>query len=142
MTNRKQTLETSPEVLKLSGRMIEIPIGSAASPAVEILASDPASGYTLHRDARGFVISDDENKVVATVANETAAFLYFAAPNLLAALALLEMNTPVPAVAMGENFDDPFPLPDYIKQAREAIALATEPARREAAGEFPILRGV
>lgn len=49
-----------------------------------------------------------------------------AAPELLAALIALLAHA-APVVEMGSDPDDPFPDPDYIAQARAAIAKATRP---------------
>ena len=55
----------------------------------------------------------------------TNAALIAAAPDLLAALQALLPHVPIPRVPMGQDHADPFPLPDYIKAARTAIAKAT-----------------
>lgn len=57
--------------------------------------------------------------------NPADAALISAAPDLLAALQALLPHVPVPRVPMGQDHADPFPLPDYVKAARAAIAKAT-----------------
>lgn len=49
------------------------------------------------------------------------AVLLSAAPDLLAALQALLPHVPVPRVPMGDDPSNPFPLPDYIAQARAAL---------------------
>ena len=50
--------------------------------------------------------------------------LIASAPDLLAALQALLPHVPVPRVPMGQEVSNPFPLPDYIAQARAALSKA------------------
>lgn len=78
------------------------------------------------KNARGeSIASAGNNRKVGGTELAASLRLAAAAPELLVALQELLKHVPVPRVAMGNNFDDPFPLPDYIKQARAAITKAT-----------------
>lgn len=83
----------------------------------------PAPWSIEWHDGYAYIMSANGADVVQC--NTQDARLIAAAPDLLAALQALLHHVPVPRVPMGNDFGNPFPLPDYITQARAAIARAT-----------------